>query len=274
MTRVKICAAAGGLLGHWAPTDTRVIVRRFCRRSALSRLGLGLALLLLLAREANATPISVNLTDIGLSDGGAAPTAYITFTGAGGSYVDVYADPQTATNVTFNGSLVPLYCIDTVHENSLGDNYTVTLETPPITFTPPGSLYNPYAANHVAWILENVYLPGSSNTILERGAAQLLIWDVIDPAFGVNWGATNNAGLNSAYNTLLADMTADYNPNINYMAGVNFWGATHVGSSYQDMADLAPEPSSITLLVSGFFTAGGVGLWRRRRLQRLLPQCP
>ena len=72
-----------------------------CRIAVFPNLGLMLAFLLLLASEANAG-LTVNNT--GLYDGTSnAPTAWISFTGSNG-YVNVYADPQTATNWTSNGS--------------------------------------------------------------------------------------------------------------------------------------------------------------------------
>jgi hypothetical protein len=227
--------------------------------SVLVRLGLVSAALMVLSSGARA---SQTLNDIGLYDGSSAPTAYITFTGAGGTYVDVYADPQTATNWTNpNGSLIALYCIDTIHENTLGSSYTVNQMTPPPTFSTTSSYTD--AGNRVAWILAN-----TGTTALSRGAAQLLIWDVIDENFGVNWSDPSTAGLEAAYNSLMSEMNSSYNPNFNYMGVVDFWAAVHSPNSIdnQDMADfVGAAPSSVALLASGILAFGGFYFVRRRR---------
>jgi hypothetical protein len=113
-------------------------------------------------------------------------------------YVDVYADPQTATNWTPKGAPIAMYRIDTIHENALGDTYGVNPESPP-TFSTTTSYSD--AANRVAWDLKNV-----GATAHARGAAQLIIWSIVDNQFSMNWSETNNAGLNSAYSNLSTEM--------------------------------------------------------------------
>jgi len=228
-------------------------------------LGLTLGLLLLPASEANAD-LSVN--NIGLYDGTSnSPTAYISYTGSGGS-IDVYADPQTATNWTSNGSPIALYCIDMVHENALNDTYNVNPFNP--TFKTTSSYSD--AANRVAWAMEN-----AGSTAIDRGATQLLIWSIIGPGFSVtNWNG--NTGLQTTYNTLVTQMNSAYNKNANYLPGAEFLGAVHDGILYQDLALAtdagvtpltahAPEPS--TLLIAGLGALGFIGYgWRRRARPR------
>jgi hypothetical protein len=238
------------------------------RRSSLSaRIGLTLALLLVTASEANA---GLSVSNIGLYDGSSSPTVYITFTGSNGS-VDVYADPQTATNANWQsgGSPLPLYCIDTVHENYLGSSYTVNLESSPYFSTTP-TIGVAAAANEVAWAIEN-----ASNTVNSRAATQLFVWSVIDPSFSVtNWnGNTSTAAgsLQADYNALVA--LTGYNSSTNYLPGTVFLGAVHDGDLYQDLAyapfgpnitSATPEPS--TLLIAGLGALGMIGhAWRRRR---------
>jgi hypothetical protein len=228
-----------------------------CRIAVFPNLGLMLAFLLLLASEANAG-LTVNNT--GLYDGTSnAPTAWISFTGSNG-YVNVYADPQTATNWTSNGSPIALYCIDTIHENALGDTYGVNPESPP-TFSTTNSYSD--AANRVAWVLENV-----GATADARGAAQLLIWSIADNQFSVNWSETNNAGLNSAYSNLSTEMGSEYNASRNYQPGAEFLAAVHdpANTLYQDLAfAAAPEPS--TLVIATLGALGLIGYASRRRVR-------
>jgi PEP-CTERM motif len=230
-------------------------MRSLCRIPVLPHLGLILALLLLPVSEANA---DLTVNNIGLYDGTSnAPTAWIAFSGSNG-YVDVYADPQTATNWTSNGSSIALYCMDTIHENSLGDTYGVNPESPP-TFSTTTTYFD--AANRVAWVLENV-----GPTADARGAAQLLIWLIVDSKFSVNWSETNNAGLYSAYLNLSAEMDSQYNASQNYQPGAEFLAAVHdpTNTLYQDLAFAAcPEPS--TLVIAAMGALGLIGYaWRRR----------
>lgn len=228
--------------------------------SSLSRIALTLGLLILLTKEVNA---DLTVNDIGLYDGTSnAPTAWIYFTGNTGSPVDVYADPQTATNWTSNGSPIALYCIDTIHENAIGDTYSVNPESPP-TFATSSSYTD--AANRVAWVLDNVV-----NSADGRGAAQLLIWAIVDKNFSVNWTMTANTGLMTAYNSLSTAMNTDYNQNINYQTDAEFLAAVHGGpndSLYQDLAFATPEPS--TLAIAGLGAMGLIGYgWRHRARRR------
>jgi hypothetical protein len=215
-----------------------------------------LGVIVFLASKANA---DLTVNNLALYDGGSAPTAYISFTGTNGSFVDVYADPQTATNWTSNGALIALYCIDTIHENAIGDTYHVTPESPP-TFSTTTSYTD--AANRIAWVLENV-----GSTANARGAAQLLIWAIADKNFSVNWTLTNNSGLQTAYSALVTQMGAGYQTNTNYRSGAEFLAATHVGNLYQDLALTTPEPS--TMAIAGLGALGLIGYgWRRRARTR------
>jgi hypothetical protein len=225
-------------------------------------LGLTLGLLLLAASEANA---DLSVSNIGLYDGGSAPTAYISFTGSGGS-IDVYADPQSSSATNFAG--IPLYCIDLTHENHLGDTYNVNPFNP--TFASTSTYSNP--ANLVAWAMEN-----AGPTADDRGATQLFIWKIIGPGFTVN--SFGDSGLSTAYNNLLS--LTGYNPNLNYVPGATFLGVdrslyTSTPSYYQDLAyasgggnftpqAIVPEPS--TLVIAGLGALGliGYGLCRRGR---------
>jgi hypothetical protein len=228
-------------------------MRRLFRLDALSRLGLILALLVLLTGQVRA---DLTVNNIGLYDGGSAPTAYISFTGTNGSFVDVYADPQTATNWNSNGAPIALYCIDTIHDNALGDTYHVNPEAPP-TFSTTTAY--PDAANRVAWVLENVGANANA-----RGAAQLLIWAIVDKNFSVNWTQTNNSGLHTAYNLLVSQMGSQYNTNTNYQPHAEFLAAVHVGNQYQDLALATPEPS--TLAIAGLGAMALVAYGMRRRM--------
>ena len=225
----------------------------------LSRLGLTLGLLALLTSEVKAD-LSVN--NIQLYDGGSAPTAYISFTGQGS--IDVYADPQSATNLPG----VALYCIDLSHENYLSDTYSVNVFSP--TFASTSTYSNP--ANIVAWGLEyanRITLTGQAAAD-ERGAIQLLIWKVIGPGFVVN--SFGDTTLQNDYTALL-NLTG-YNSNLNYLPGAVFLGAVHDGDRYQDLAydpgggftpqSIVPEPS--TMAIAGLGALGMIGYgWRRRR---------
>jgi len=214
---------------------------------------LTLGLLLFPVSKANA---DLTVDNIGLYDGTNAPTAYISYTGAGAS-VDVYADPQTATN--FPG--IALYCIDLTHENALNDTYNVNL------FNPTFSTTSTYAdaANRVAWAMEN-----AGSTADERGATQLFIWSTIGPAFQVI-SFNGDATLQTDYTALLS--LTGYNPNLNYVPGATFLGAVHDGDLHQDLAygspeftpqSIVPEPS--TMVIAGLGALGFIGYgWRRRR---------
>jgi hypothetical protein len=227
-------------------------MRRFCRLAVFPRFGLVLAFVVVLTTEANAD-LSVN--NIGLYDTSNAPTAWISFTGSNG-YVDVYADPQTATNWTSHGSPIALYCTDTTHDNAVGDTYSVNaVSSMPLTSTPSYS----DAASRVAWALEQ-----TATTADARGAVQLLVWAIVDNQFAVNWGETNNSGLQSAYSALSGEMLANYNPNASYQGGVEFLAADHVGSLYQNLAFVVtPEPSALVIAAVGALGMIGYGLRRR-----------
>jgi hypothetical protein len=246
-------------------------MRRFCGPLVLSRLGLGVALLSLLASHAGASPLP--LDNIGLYDGTSnSPTAVISFTGSGN--VDVYADPQTATNWTYsNHSLIPLYCTDTTHENTLGVTYNTNQETPPPTFSTQGRFTD--AGNRVAWLL-GTYLtpPDIGQNAAQRGAAQLLIWYIVDKNFSVQ--SFSSTALQTDYNNLITTMSTSYNPSTNYYPEAIFLGAVHNGSLYQDMAlatpppgsthpnIVTPEPATCTLAGLSLVCLIPFQLWRRR----------
>ena len=223
----------------------------------LSRVGLTMGLLLLLASDVNA---DLSVVDIGLYDGGSAPTAYISFTGSGGS-IDVYADPQSATN--YAG--IALYCIDLSHDNQLGDTFNVNPFNP--TFS-TSTYSNP--ANIVAWALENASTGNTPGDVNQRGATQLLIWTVIGPGFQVN-NFNGDTTLQNDYTALLS--LTGYNPGLNYVPGAIFLSAVHSGDRFQDLAyapggftaqSITPEPS--TLAIAGLGALGMIGYgWRRRR---------
>jgi hypothetical protein len=244
-------------------------VRSSFRVPAWPWLGLLLSFLAIPMGQAHA---DLTVNNIGLYDGTSnAPTAWISYSGSGGS-IDVYADPQTATNWTSNGSPVSLYCFDLIHDNSLGDNYGVSVESSPTFSTTPSDTD---AANRVAWALEN-----AGSTATARGATQLLIWSIVDTNFTVNWTETNDDPLHTAYNNLVSAMGAGYAPRTNYLPGAEFLGAVHDPSNtlYQDLAlaippgfhtndAVAPEPSS--LVIAGLGTLGLIGYgWCRRGLPR------
>lgn len=239
---------------------------RNCRVRILRRFGLMLGLLVLLPGEANA---DLPVSNIGLYDGTSnAPVVQIKFTGSTGLWI--YADPQTATDANWqsNGHPIPLYCIDTVHDNNLGSSYKVNVEpSPPVFSTTPA---NPAAANEVAWAIEN-----AGNSVNARAATQLFIWSVIDQNFSVaNWGNNTSTGQGSfraTYNALVA--LTGYNPTVNYLPGTKFLSAVHVGSMYQDLAfappgtftPLAvPEPSTLAIACLGSLGLIGYGCRRAR----------
>lgn len=229
-------------------------MRGFGKAPRWSSFGPALALLLLPASQLRA---DLTVNNIGLYDGTSnAPTAWISFTGSNG-YVDVYADPQTATNWTSNGSSIALYCTDTTHDNALGDTYSVNaVSTLPLTSTPNYS----DAGNRIAWALEQ-----TATTADARGAIQLLVWQIVDKQFSVNWSETNNSGLQTAYNVLLGNMKSQYNSNFNYQGGVEFLAADHDGDLYQNLALVAsPEPSTLLIAILGAAGLIGYGLRRRR----------
>jgi PEP-CTERM motif len=248
-------------------------MRRVIRLPISFCAGLTLGLLLLTPSAANA---QLAVSDIGLYDGSNAPTVYITYTGSGGSAVDVYADPQTATNALWqsDGSPIPLYCIDTVHENYLGSSYQVNVELPPITFS-TSPVNATIAANEVAWAVENASTAAGQTGINDRAATQLFVWWVVDPNFNVaNWNG--NSGAQTDFNSLTS--LSGYHPNAsnnNYLPGVLFLDAVHDGDLYQDLAlavppgdpqiqSLTPEPSSLLVAVFGALGLVGYG-WRKRR---------
>jgi hypothetical protein len=234
-------------------------MRTLCRLSRLSRLALVLALQGVLTSEANA---DLTVNNIGLYDGTSnAPTAWISFTGSHG-YVDVYADPQTATNWTSNNSPIALYCTDTTHDNALGETYSVKLA--PTMPSEKTTLTYSDAANRIAWALEQ-----SASSANARGATQLLVWALADSNFSVDWTDTNNSGLKSAYSLLSSEMLSNYNPHANYMNGAQFLAADHVGGLYQDLAYViaTPEPSTLAIGTLGALGLIGYGLRRRARPQ-------
>ena len=171
--------------------------------------------------------------------------------------MDVYADAQTAKNWTSSGVSLALYCTDTTHDNALGDTYNVSaVSTLPSTSTPTYS----DAANRVAWALEQ-----TASTADARGAVQLLIWQIVDNQFSVNWSATNNSGLQTAYNLLSGQILSQYNSNFNYEGGVEFLAANHDGDLYQNMALMTPEPSALVTVALGASGLIVYGLLRRKR---------
>jgi Thioester domain/PEP-CTERM motif len=257
-------------------------MRRHCRLPALACVGLALGLLLLSPRDANA---DVTLSDISLFDGGAAPTVYITYTGSNGS-VDVYADPQTTTSTLpsgASGSGIPLYCIDTVHDNYLPTSYNVSVESSPtFSTTPSASLTTQQAANEVAWALESASSSSltGQDAINDRAATQLFIWSVIDQNFTVtNWNG--NTAVQTAYNALL--LLPGYSSATNYLPGAEFLSAVHDGDLYQDLAYAVPgglqltsiaTPEPSTMVIAGLGTLGMIGYgWRSTRQVRRA-SCP
>jgi hypothetical protein len=234
-------------------------MRRFFRIDGSLSLSLTFGLLVLLTGEVRA---DLTVNNIGLYDGGSAPTAYITFTGNTNPAIDVYADPQTATNWTSNGAPIALYCIDTVHENTVGNTYGVNVEAPP-TFSTTSNFSD--AANRVAWVIENA---GSSADA--RGAAQLAVWYILDKNFTVA-SFNGNTDMQNIYNNIVNTVSAaNWNPsNTNYQSEVVFLAATHVGNLYQDLAYATPEPS--TLAIAGLGAIGLIGYgWRKRTRSRVV----
>jgi len=234
------------------------------------RLVLVPGLLALLVSHAGASPIPLN--NIGLYDGSNAPTAVISFTG--NSNVDVYADPQTATNWTYsNHSLIPLYCTDTTHENTVGSSYNVNQETPPPTFSTTSNYSD--AGNRVAWLL-GTYLspPDIGQNADQRGAAQLLIWYIVDKNFSVQ--SFSDSTMQTDYNNLITTMSTSYVASTNYYPEAIFLGAVHNGSLYQDMALAVPpggsntpnistpEPATCTLAGLSLVCLVPLRMWRRR----------
>jgi PEP-CTERM motif len=222
------------------------------RLFVLSHFGLTLGLLALLTGEVNA---DIAVSNIGLYGGGSTPIdpnttiVEVQFTGSSGVWV--YGDAQTATNWTNpNGSSIPLYCIDLLHDNILGNSYQLT------TWTNPNS-FSADALNRVAWAADNASLTGYG-----PAAAQLLIWSMIDRNFTViSWNG--ESALQTAYNNMVTEMSTEYNSQTNYSASL--FDAVHQSSNdNQDLVVGAPEPS--TIVIAGL---GAVGLiayrWRRRR---------
>lgn len=213
-------------------------MRRFCGPWLISRLVLAPALLALLVSHAGALPIPLN--NIGLYDGSNAPTAPISFTGK--FNVDVYADPQTATNWTYsNHSLIPLYCTDTTHENTVGSSYNVNPETPPPTFSTTGRFSD--AGNRVAWLLgTELSPPDIGQNADQRGAVQLLIWYIVDKNFWVQ--SFSSSAMQTDYNNLITTMGSSYVSSTDYYPEAIFLGAVHNGTLYQDMALAVPPAGS------------------------------
>lgn len=202
------------------------------------------------------------VTNIGLFGGGSAPinanSTIVEIAYTGNSGVWVYGDAQTATNVTFNGSSVPLYCIDLNHDNTLGSSYAVS------SFTNRNG-FSANVLNEIAWTAEN-----AGNTGYGPAAAQLLIWSFLDPNFKViNWNG--DTGLQAAYNQLVSQMATGYQSSTNYLGHAKFYDAAHVPSASmnQDLVFATPEPS--TFVIAGLGSLGLVGYgWRRRaRIQGL-----
>jgi hypothetical protein len=257
-------------------------MRRHRRLPALACVGLALGLSLLSPSDANA---DVTLSNISLFDGGAAPTVYITYTGSSGS-VDVYADPQTTTSTLpsgASGSGIPLYCIDTVHDNYLPTSYNVNVESSPaFSTTPSGSLTTQQAANEVAWALEAASASSltGQDAINNRAATQLFIWSVIDQHFSVtNWNG--NTALETAYNALL--LLPGYNSATNYLPGAVFLSAVHDQNLYQDLAYSVPggvqinsiaTPEPSTMVIAGLGALGMIGYGWRNRRQARRASCP
>jgi MYXO-CTERM domain-containing protein len=221
------------------------------RFSVLSHLGLAFGLLALLAGEVKA---DLTVSNIGLYGGGSTPidpnTTIVEVQFTGNSGVWVYGDAQTATNWTNpNGSSIPLYCIDLLHDNILGSSYQLT------TWTNPNS-FSSDALNRVAWAADNANPAGYG-----AAAAQLLIWSTIDPNFKViNWNG--DTALQSAYNNMVTAMNTEYNSQTNYSA--SFFDAVHQPSSdNQDLVVAAPEPS--TMVIAGLGAVGLIAYGRRRR---------
>jgi hypothetical protein len=214
----------------------------------------------LLAIPPSAAKADVWADGIGLYGGGSSsinPSSTIVeikFTGNSGVWV--YADAQTATNFTSNGSSIPLYCIDLRHDNTLGSSYQLTAWTNPSSFSAS-------ALNETAWAMENAGSAGYG-----PAAAQLLIWSFLDPNFQViNWNG--ETALHTAYNQLVSIMTAQYNSTVNYLGEAQFFDAVHQPQSNmnQDLGFALPEPS--TLVIAGLGAAGliGYGLRQRARAQ-------
>ena len=230
-------------------------------------------LLALLTNQANA---DVSVTNISLYDSGAA-TAWITITGPTAPIsIDVYADPQRSDSGNLKD--IPLYCIDTVHDNYLGTGYSLQSAsgaTFPFSTTPAYT----DAANRVAWALENASittLTGQAGADF-RGATQLLIWSIVDNQFTVDWSMTNNDALKTAYTTLVSTMNnTSFTTPGGYLSGAVFLSANHDGNLYQDLAyatppglriaSATPEPS--TLVVAGLGALGFIGYGCRRRSSR------
>jgi PEP-CTERM motif/Thioester domain len=263
-------------------------MRRHRRLPALACVGLALGLSLLSPSDANA---DVTLSNISLFDGGAAPTVYITYTGSSGS-VDVYADPQTTTSTLpsgASGSGIPLYCIDTVHDNYLPTSYNVNVESSPLSFTtiPKAPLTNQQAANEVAWALEKASASNSSTdqaAINIRAATQLFIWSVIDQNFSVTIGDSGTGSVLADYNSLVA--LTGYTPDStfsNYLPGAVFLNAGHVGNLFQDLAYAVPggvqitsiaTPEPSTMVIAGLGALGMIGYGWRNRRQARRASCP
>jgi hypothetical protein len=216
-------------------------MRRRCQLVVGGSRVLGFGFVFLIASQLRADSVQ----NIGLYDGANAPIVEIQYTGNSGVWV--YGDAQTAANWTYpNGAYVPLYCIDLQHDNYLGSSYQLTAWTDPNSFSCD-------AINRVAWAIDNTTLTGYG-----PAATQLLVWSIIDPNFEViNWnGNTGPGSVQAAYDDLDARMIAEYNPLVNYVAGVSFFDAVHQPASYmnQDLAvgnysaqfsvQSVPEPAS------------------------------
>ena len=144
----------------------------------------------------------------------------------------------------------------------MGDNYALNPWSSPSFSTPS----HPDAANRIAWAIENGGLSG-----LGPAATQLLIWSIIDNGFSViNWNGNN--ALQATYNNMVSELdssSSGYNPNDNYLPGVDFFSAVHdpTNTLYQNLAvaDPAPVPEPSTLAIATLGALGLIGYgWRRR----------
>jgi hypothetical protein len=122
---------------------------------------------------ASAVRADLTVNDIGLYGGSSTPIdpsstiIEIQFTGSSG--VRVYGDAQTASNWTNpDGSFIPLYCVDLVHDNFLRSSYDLTTWTNPNSFTAD--------ALNRAWTVVNTSAAGYG-----PAASQLLVWSAIQP---------------------------------------------------------------------------------------------
>jgi hypothetical protein len=207
------------------------------------------------------------ITNLQLFDGGAAPTATLTYTnadGTGTNVADFAADPQVSY-----GTAAPLYyCVDLWHDNNIGDTYTIT---PVSSMLFANSAYSD-ADNRIGWLLNQ-----DQSTALTRAAVQLAIWYTVDNKPGPGASpfsmSVGDPTITNDYNTLIT--FAGYDPATNYAA--QFWQATHDASNtlYQDVVSAppfgigiynaaVPEPASLVqAALGGLVLLGGIPLKRR-----------